>query len=101
MTISGAARKIFRGAGCGQLGVWGSAASSPSGGFKFYHGSIRLIDWDKTVVDWPMLTPVATCRSHIPDDIPEFNAPLERNPAEGRHLGFSAKNQTGKDGSGR
>ena len=55
-----------------------------------------MVDWDKKVVDWPMLTPVATSRSRSPDDIPEFNAPLERNPADGRHLGFSAKNQTGK-----
>ena len=46
----------------------------------FYHGSIRVVDWDKTLVDWPMLTPVTMSRSHIPDDIPEFNAPLERNP---------------------
>ena len=42
----------------------------------------KLVDWDKTVVDWPMLTPVAMSRSHIPDDIPEFNAPIERNPAD-------------------
>ena len=55
-----------------------------------------MVDWDKTVVDWSMLTPVATSRSHIPDDIPEFNAPLERNPDDAPPSWILGKNQTGK-----